>query len=266
MNLESLQRRPYLLVIAAAALLGVIGVAGLAIGFSIGWFFGEPQTVPGPNQPADDSIVQAGRDVTGVPHDHDGDGDLDADDQWYTCSMHPQVRTQDPSEKCPICDMALVPVTDDAVGERQLVMTDAAIKLAEVQTAAVTRFFPVREVRLYGAVDYDETRLAKITAYFPGRIERLFIDYTGVPVKEGEHVAEVYSPELIAAQEELRLALQSVQSATGGSDIVRRSTERTLQAARDKLRLWGLTEAQISDLEQREEPLERMTIYSQESG
>ena len=202
----------------------------------------------------------------------------DASPQMYTCSMHPQVRLPDPDAKCPICFMDLIPVAADdgeERGERELTMTPAAMKLADIQTTPAMRMFPEREVRLFGRLDYDETRMATISAYFPGRLERLFVDYTGIRVKEGDHLAEIYSPELLAAQEELRQAKASLEaisgnsgggSGGGGSEIVRSSTEATYEAARDKLRLWGLTDQQIRELEQSDELLERLTIHSPIGG
>lgn len=189
--------------------------------------------------------------------------------QEYTCSMHPQVRLRDPKAKCPICFMDLIPVSNDGGegGERALVMSQAAVRLAGVQTTPVVRRYPTAEVRLVGRVDFDETRLATISAWFPGRIERLLVNYTGVAVQQGEGLAELYSPELLAAQEELRQSARAVSSISGGgSDLVRDATRGTLAAARDKLRLWGLTEEQILAIERAETPMERLTIHSPISG
>jgi len=186
----------------------------------------------------------------------------------YTCSMHPKVRLQDPDAKCPICFMDLIPVTQDQQDSdaSRMTMTHAARQLADIQTASVDRFFPTRTVRLFGRLDYDETRIANISAYFPGRIERMFVDYTGVPVQRSDHLVEVYSPELIAAQEELRQAAASVRDVPGGSEAVRRSSEATLRAARRKLRLLGLTDQQIERIETAEEPMDTLTIYSPIAG
>ncbi len=65
---------------------------------------------------------------------------------------------------------------------------------------------------MVGKVEFDETRLAYITARVPGRLDRLYVDYTGVPVKKGDHLVSLYSPELLAAQEELIQALVTVKN------------------------------------------------------
>jgi membrane fusion protein, copper/silver efflux system len=187
--------------------------------------------------------------------------------QEYTCSMHPQIRLRDPKAKCPICFMDLIPVAEgDDAGERSLVMSESAIRLAQIQTAPVTRRFPAGEVRMVGRIDLDETRTATIAAWFPGRIERLLVNYTGARVERGQAVAELYSPELLATQEELRQTLGALQGVQNGSSIVRQSTEATVAAARDKLRLLGLSESQITEIEISEAPLERLTIHSPISG
>ena len=119
------------------------------------------------------------------------DGGEAAGPQMYTCSMHPQVRLPDADAKCPICFMDLIPVTRDDGGEgsdRRLVLTESAIKLARIDTTPVGRFFPTAEVRLFGKITYDQTRVSRITSYFPGRLDRLFVDYVGVTVRQGDHL------------------------------------------------------------------------------
>ncbi len=188
--------------------------------------------------------------------------------QMYTCSMHPQVRLSDPDAKCPICFMDLIPVTEHSGDgdERRLVLSEAAAKLSEIETTHVVRFFPTAQVRLYGKLTYDETSVSRITAYFPGRLDRLFVNYVGVPVARGDHVAEMYSPQLLAAFEELRQARHSVDASSTTSDIVRISTERVLDATREKLRLFGLTEAQISAAEAGQSSDDRLTVFSPITG
>lgn len=199
-----------------------------------------------------------------------GSGDSDsAKPTMYTCSMHPTVRLPNPDDKCPICFMDLIPVasgSSDEEGERELVMSQAALKLAEIQTTPVVRMFPTQTVRLFGNVDYDETRIATIAAYFPGRLERLFVDYTGVKVSEGDHLVDIYSPDLNTAHVELQQALEAVDQSREASPTLRAITTAQLAATREKLRLWGLTEQQIAEMEQTKQPIERLTIYSPIDG
>lgn len=182
--------------------------------------------------------------------------------QVWTCSMHPQIRQPGPGS-CPICGMELIPVaesSDEPLAENQLKLSPYAVKLAGIRTAPVERRYVEAEIGMSGKIDYDETRLKYITARVPGRIDNMFVDYTGTPVRENDHLVNLYSPELIAAQQEL---LQTLRSARAGSSPLVRST---LEAAREKLRLWGLTERQISEIEQRGTPSDHLTIYSPVSG
>ncbi|MBW2263677.1 MAG: efflux RND transporter periplasmic adaptor subunit, partial [Deltaproteobacteria bacterium] len=121
----------------------------------------------------------------GGPHVGHAQGE---DASVFTCSMHPQIRHQGPG-KCPICGMDLIPVesggSQDA-GPRQLVLSERARALAEIEVAAVTRRSIDADVRLSGKVDYDETRVGHITAWVEGRIDRLFVDFTGERVKRGQ--------------------------------------------------------------------------------
>lgn len=188
--------------------------------------------------------------------------------QEYTCSMHPQVRLRDPKAKCPICFMDLIPVVEGPAGggERTLVLSEAAVTLGEIQTAPVARLFPAAQVRMVGRVDFDETRRAMIAAWFPARVDRLYVNYTGVGVEKGHPLADVYSPELIAAQEELRQAAAAVKAVSEGSAMVLESTRATLRAAREKLRLWGLTSEQIGAIEDSGQMQELLTIHAPIGG
>ncbi len=196
----------------------------------------------------------------GVPgkHDHDaatsgGDMNSTAKEIW-TCSMHPQIQAPKPG-LCPICAMELIPLSRaGAIGEgREYSMSDAAKVLAGINTTVVERAFPEAEVRLYGTVAYDETRQKIIAARFPGRIERLFVDYTGIRVNEGDHLATIYSPDLLAAQTELLTAKQY-------------KNEGALRIARDKLRLWGFPDKRINEIESSGATLDQLMIDAPASG
>lgn len=159
---------------------------------------------------------------------------------------------------------------DDAestAGPRRLRLTPEAEKLAEIQTQFVERKWVGAEVRMVGKVAFDETRLSYVTAYVPGRIDRLYVDFTGAVVHRGDHLVDLYSPELITAQEELRQSLRTVASLEK-SDVtfLRERVAKTVETARDKLRLWGLNPQQIAEVEAGGEPREHMTIYSPLGG
>ncbi|MBN4082621.1 efflux RND transporter periplasmic adaptor subunit [Phycisphaeraceae bacterium AH-315-B13] len=183
--------------------------------------------------------------------------------------MHPAVRLADPDAKCPICFMDLIPVPDDAAGDdnaRRIVLRDAIGDGSAIETVEVARFFPTATVRLYGKISYDETFVARLSAYFPSRIDRLFVNYRGVPVNKGDHLAEVYSPELLAAFEELRQSSTAANATGDRSQLVRQMTRDILDASRDKLRLFGMTDDQIAAVEDGSFNSDRLTIYAPIGG
>jgi Cu(I)/Ag(I) efflux system membrane fusion protein len=185
----------------------------------------------------------------------------------WTCSMHPSIRSPNPGA-CSLCGMDLIPVrsTSDS-GFRGLELSESARKLAGIQVVPVRRGVAERELRMVGRVEYDETRLATITSRVPGRLDRLYVDYTGVAVREGEHLVSIYSPAVLTAQQELIQALRTIeQVADGPSRILRDSAEVTLEAARDKLRLWGLTGEQVQNIEESQTPSDHVTVYAPMGG
>lgn len=170
-----------------------------------------------------------------VEHTHTEASDSATNPTTWTCSMHPQIQQPAPG-LCPICGMELIPLSDDSDSHqnpRTLTMSEHAKALAEVETTEVVRGYPDVPVRLVGKLDYDETREKSLTARFPARIEKLFVNYTGIPVQAGEHLALIYSPELLSAQRELLTAYKN--SPDGPITAI----------AREKLRLWDLLPDQI---------------------
>ena len=166
----------------------------------------------------------------------------------WTCSMHPQIKLPK-FGKCPICLMDLIRLESggDEDGEREISVSPYAAKLMELETSEVARQFMSAEVRMVGKVDYDETRVTYISAWVPGRIDRLFVDYTGIPVKKGDHLAELYSPDLLTAQEELIQAIQTLEKLKdSNSSMLLETAEQTINSSREKLRLLGFTADQIT--------------------
>lgn len=185
----------------------------------------------------------------------------------WTCPMHPQIKLPDPGD-CPICGMDLVPMqTGGADNPLQLVMSPSAKELAQVEVQVVTRRSVTKPVRLVGKVDYDETAVKTISAWVPGRLDRLYVDYTGVQVHQGDHLVWLYSPDLLNAQEELLSVRERLESTKDEvSTFLAMSNQRALETAREKLILLGLTEAQVAEIEARGTAEDHVMLTSPTSG
>ncbi len=177
--------------------------------------------------------------------------------QLWTCSMHPQIRLDHPG-KCPICGMDLIPVAEisGARTDSNVVhFSEDAAALANVATSIVSRQKPLKEVRLYGKVQADERLLQNQVAHVGGRIERLMLNFTGEPVRKGQLLALIYSPDLITAQQELLEAAKSKQT-----------QPEIYEAAMEKLMQWMLTEKQIAQIERSGRVKTNFEVYSNTSG
>ncbi len=216
----------------------------LVIGGLIGWILH-------PNQ--EESPADAGE------HDHPGaeasagDPGAAAEPAIWTCSMHPQIQLPDPG-LCPICNMDLIELDTGSAntGPTELKMSETAMALAEITTFPVQRIEVANEVTMVGKIAYDETRQAAIPAWFSGRIDRIFVDSTDIPVKAGDHLVALYSPDLYAAERDF------LEARSGDS--------RLAKAARGRLRLLGMSEEQIQQLEERGSPNENEVVHASIDG
>ncbi len=190
----------------------------------------------------------------------------DADGAVYTCPMHPQIRQPDPG-RCPICGMELVPAATATADLNELAVKiePAQRRLANIQTAQVERAPLVDTLQTVGVIAVDESRQATIAAYIDGRLERLFADYTGVEIKQGDHLAVIYSPQLYGAQVEYLEARRAIAGA-GGLAAVRKAQESLVANTRQRLREFGMTDDQLAELEQSGKALSRLTIYAPQGG
>lgn len=185
----------------------------------------------------------------------------------FTCPMHPQIR-QPASGRCPICGMALVPASSAGVADLDAMsvkIEPAQRRLANIQTAKVELEAVDATLQTVGAIAIDESRQATIAAYIDGRIERLFADYTGVDIKKGDHLAVLYSPQLYAAQVEYVEARRALAT-SGGIPAVRQAQESLAANTRQRLREFGMTEEQITDLEKSAKAQSRLTIFAPQGG
>lgn len=218
------------------------GVALLLLGLLLGWlFFAEDAETP-ERQNAAEVAEQ----------DH-----AETETLW-TCSMHPQIRETEPGN-CPICGMELIPL-EDASGDANASqldtqMSEAAMQLGNIQTSVVTKQDPEKTIDMPGKVKADERKVEAVTSRFPGRIEKLYIDFTGQEVKRGQRLASVYSPALVTAQKELFEASR-----------FKESNPEFYRAAVNKLKLWDLTDHQIQNILESREPVYNFDIRSKQSG
>lgn len=187
-------------------------------------------------------------------------GEAATGSEVWTCSMHPQVRLPRPGS-CPICGMKLIPTSKLAAGKGN------GNQYAGVETQAVARRELFKEIQTVGKIDYNESRVEFISARMAGRVDRLYVDFTGIEVKEHDHLVDLYSPQLYAAQAELIGALEAFESLKSGPEgLGGRFTEANLLASREKLRLWGLLPEQIAEIEQTRKQQTHVTIYSPLAG
>ena len=224
----------------------------------------------------------------------------------YTCGMHPFI-IQDEPGLCPICGMKLTPLKPgtggQATAERKIkawrspmdptyvrdapgkdamghdlvpIYEDGAgmvtidpitVQNMGVRTEVVVRRDLARTVRAVGLVTYEEPRQFSINSKIDGWIERLFVNQEGQMVKKGEPLMELYSPELVAAQQEYLLALQG-RNRLGSSPFpeIAESSRRLLEAAETRLRYWDISDQQIRTLEQSGQVRKTLTLYSPYNG
>jgi membrane fusion protein, copper/silver efflux system len=174
----------------------------------------------------------------------------------WTCSMHPQIRRDKPG-KCPICGMDLITLNQNPTNANLDVieLSTDALQLANVQTSIVKREKPEKEVRMYGRIEADERLIQTIPAHVPGRIEKLLVDFTGDQVYKGQTIAIIYSPTLVQTQQELIEAKKLVNTLPAALD-----------AARQKLREWKISDAQIAEIEKTEKIVSNFEVKSTVSG
>ncbi len=148
-----------------------------------------------------------------------------------------------------------------------VMVSPARRQLIGVKTEPVKEQTLETVIRTVGTVDYDERRIRQINLRVSGWITKLFVDYTGKLVKNGDPLLTLYSPDLVSTQEEYLLAKRTLERVQATPVMhVRTGAEAQVASARNRLLLWNLTEEQIADLEERGKPEIETTIYSPIDG
>ncbi len=174
---------------------------------------------------------------------------------YYTCSMHSSVRAAGEGQ-CPICSMNLIPVSNEEVTSGTITVDNRRRQLIGLETGIVKNRELVSEIRAVGQVMYNETRLSDVSLRFDAWIGDLKADYVGKKVQRGDMLFSVYSPELLAAQQEY---LELLKRRSG-------KISSFIKASQKRLQLWDMSEKQIQQLEERGEPLDYVPIMSPRSG
>ena len=217
-------------------------VAAVFVGLLCGYFiFGTNSTAPGEK----------------VHNDHDHE-EVGSSEMW-TCSMHPQIMQPEPGD-CPICGMDLIPAETgaDGLSANEIKMTENAIALANIQTTIVGSVAGAsgdNSILLSGKIVPNDENNAVQASYFDGRLERLHVNYEGQKIQKGQLLATIYSPNLVAAQQEL------LTTAT-----LKESQPALYEAVRNKLKLWKLSDAQIAAIETTGKVKDNFPIYATVTG
>jgi membrane fusion protein, copper/silver efflux system len=227
---------------------------------------------------------------------HEGEkGGKPNDVAYYTCSMHPSVRSQDPNGKCPICGMDLIPVKKK-VAEHQAGSTNAAMHVhpssagaggetnmqeqpAEFSvpvdrqqligvTYAIVGNKPLRSmVRTVGIVAYDKQHHWDFVSRNEGYVQKLEVSSPGDLVEKGQALLTIYSPDVVTTQREfLDLLRMRDEARKSHSEAALQSAEALIESARRRLLQWNLTTNQIAQLEQSREAKDTITLYSPFKG
>ncbi len=195
----------------------------------------------------------------------------------YTCSMHPSVKVsveecKKGSTKCPVCNMNLIPVHKEKESTHEgkiptIRLTPQEEALIEVETVEVRPHRLAQEINTAGKIDYDERKFAYVTAWVSGRIDKLFVDFSGVEVKKGDPLVMLYSPDLVSTQQEYLLALETLEKLKGSQlSEIARDAKSLVESTKKRLLLWGIPKREIERLEREKKTSIHMTIYSPISG
>jgi Cu(I)/Ag(I) efflux system membrane fusion protein/cobalt-zinc-cadmium efflux system membrane fusion protein len=189
--------------------------------------------------------------------------------KYWTSPMDPKYISDKPG-KSPM-GMDLVPVYEEE-GESQepastiridpVTMQNMGVRFGRVQRKAL-----IKNIRTVGNVIYDETKIFSVNTKFSGWIEKLYVNFVGEDVKKGNPLFEIYSPELVTAQEEYLLALNQYSRLSNSSyPRVREGSRRLLEASHTRLRYWDLTGKQIAQIGKTGRVQKTLTIYSPATG
>jgi len=181
-------------------------------------------------------------------------GELAGPDEYYTCSMDPQV-IENKAGNCPICHMKLIKVNRNNLKAGQIKLSAQQIKLGNITFDTLHVKVLAKEITLTGKVTFDQNLSEAISARVQGRIEKLAVKSIGEYIRKGELLYEIYSEELNSAQQEYILSFQNTSFSKGLGE-----------AAKNKLLLYGMNESQINQLGTVKQIQQAVQVYSPAEG
>ena len=182
-------------------------------------------------------------------------------DEYYTCSMHPQIMEDKPG-LCPICHMDLIVVKRTNTAADEISLNDEQIRLGNILSDTIRNGMIGDKTVLTATLNADETNVNSVSARIMGRIDRLYFKALGDYVSKGAHLYDLYSEELNTAKQEYLAVLEKQQ--TLDNSII--DFKRLVQSAKTKLLLWGMSEGQISELAKTKVANPRTAFFSSASG
>jgi Cu(I)/Ag(I) efflux system membrane fusion protein len=182
-------------------------------------------------------------------------------DEYYTCSMHPQIMEDKPGT-CPICHMDLIVVKRTNTAADEIMLNDEQVKLGNIQIDTIRNGMIGDKIVLTATLNADESKVNNINAHIMGRIDHLYFKNKGDYISNGAHLYDLYSEELNNAKQEYIVALEKQQ--TLDNSII--DFNRLIQSAKTKLLLWGMSEAQVNELAKTKKSSTLTSFYSNASG
>ncbi|MCP4660755.1 MAG: efflux RND transporter periplasmic adaptor subunit, partial [bacterium] len=183
-------------------------------------------------------------------HGHEAAAHPEAATQLWTCPEHPFIEESEPGE-CPVGGRELVAAeVEEASGQGAVVrINPAVVQNMNVQSVPVTRRDLKHRIRTVGYLEYDQEHMVSVTTKYSGWVERVYVNYVGEPVKKGQPLFEIYSPELVQTEQELLSALSFARRMEQAPGESRRRAQDLVEAARTRMGYWDISPQQLDELE-----------------
>jgi len=186
---------------------------------------------------------------------------------FYRNPMDPTITSPTPMKD--EMGMDYVPVYSDEANSAngaEVTIDPVVEQNMNIQTAKVERRDLAREIRTVGYLEYDQQKMISVTTKYPGWVEKVFVNYVGEPVRKGQRLFSIYSPELVQTQQELLSAIRFAKRMSDAPDDARRRAESLVAAARSRLTYWDISSGQIDEIVNTGDVLRTLTVSAPASG